>query len=207
MKKKPIILTDVDGVLVAWQSNLIFFAAEHNLPTEKIAEVLVTEEYVQPHELFNCSKAVGVEIMKMYNKSKWIRGLKPYTDALLQINSLKSKYDFVAVTALGKDFESSMNRMSNLNVLFPNAFKEVMICNHDESKIPLLKDAKARYGDKIMAFVDDRYDHCEDAEIVFGDFEDFTVYHMARTPIRLNNEYPRDRIKMVEDWNDIAEVL
>lgn len=200
---KPVILTDIDGVAVSWQSNLPFFAAEHNLPTERIVEMIVTEEFLPPHELFNCSPMVGVELLKKYNKSKWIRGLKGYKDALIYINKLKEHYDFVAVTALGRDFDSSMNRMSNLNVLFPNAFKEVMMCEYNESKVKLFEEARHRFKDIVM-FADDRFDHCVDA---IEELKDIKVFHMVRTEQRDTEEHNWHGIRRVTSWKEIYETL
>ncbi|UYD59354.1 hypothetical protein HPMBJEAJ_00255 [Aeromonas phage avDM6] len=165
---KPVFTTDIDGVVVQWQSNLPFFAAEHNLPTEIIIEMMQDEKFRPMHEIFNCSPAFGEQLLLKYNESKWIRGLKPYNDALRFINDNKHKYDFVGITALGTKFDVAANRMSNLNVLFPNAFREVLICNHNESKRELFEQAYSHYGDRIVTYVDDLSHHCEVADEVFN---------------------------------------
>lgn len=168
MKNKPVFTTDIDGVVVQWQSNLPFFAAEHNLPTEVIIEMMQDEKFRPMHEIFNCSPAFGEQLLLKYNESKWIRGLKPYNDALRFINDNKHKYDFVGITALGTKFDVAANRMSNLNVLFPNAFREVLICNHNESKRELFEQAYSHYGDRIVTYVDDLSHHCVVADEVFN---------------------------------------
>lgn len=156
---KKVILTDIDGVVLQWQSNLVFFAAEFNLPTDEIIKMIIDEKYRDMSDLFNCSPEFGEQLLRKYNESKWIRGLKGYDDALIVINDMKDEYDFVGITALGKKFEVAANRISNLNVLFPNAFREVLICDHNESKDSLFDEAVSHYGDRIVCYIDDLEKH------------------------------------------------
>lgn len=181
INKKPVITTDIDGVVIDWCSNLPFFAAEHNLPTEVIIEMIQDQVFRPMSEIFDCSPAFGDQLLRKYNESKWIRGLKPYNDALWFINKFKNDYDFVGITALGTKFEVAANRMSNLNVLFPGAFREVLICDHDESKERLFNEAYEHYGDRIVTYIDDLKHHCDMAKNVFSSRGlNIPVYRMNR---------------------------
>ncbi|AFN39531.1 hypothetical protein F485_gp345 [Aeromonas phage CC2] len=179
---KSAFLTDIDGVCVSWQSNLPFFAAEHNLPTDVIIEMMMDEKFRPMSEIFNCSPAFGEQLLRKYNESKWIRGLKPYNDALKFINENKDEFDFIGITALGTKFEVAANRMSNLNVLFPGAFREVLICDHNESKEKLFEEAFQHYGNRIVTYVDDLPHHCDMARKVLNDRcgLNIPVYEMNR---------------------------
>ncbi|AUE22791.1 hypothetical protein Ah1_00273 [Aeromonas phage Ah1] len=166
--KKKIIVTDVDGVLLSWASNLPFFCAEYNIPTDVVIDLIIDERFRKAGEIFQCNQEHGENLIRMYNNSKWFRGLKAYDDALLWVNRLKKDFDFVATTAIGSDFQVSVNRMSNLNVLFPNAFKEILTCDHNESKSNMFRHVKERYGEEnVVGYVDDLHHHLESFHRVF----------------------------------------
>lgn len=40
---KPVILTDIDGVCLSWQSGLPYFAQKYNLPLEHILKMIQDE--------------------------------------------------------------------------------------------------------------------------------------------------------------------
>ena len=202
--EKPVITTDIDGVVLNWASNLPFFAAEFNLPTDVAVQMLIDEKFRSPAEMFQCSRAVGDEILKQYNSSKWIRGLKGYTDALIHINKMKDHYDFVAITAIGTDFSIAMNRMSNLNVLFPGAFKDVLICDHNQSKDVLFYNAKAKYGDRIVCYVDDLSKHCQDARDVWPDLPIMRMVRGENKPLKCDVDV---NIQTVYGWSSIERIL
>ncbi|AAQ17916.1 gp30.2 conserved hypothetical protein [Aeromonas phage Aeh1] len=168
LPKKKIIVTDVDGVLLSWASNLPFFCAEYNIPTDVVIDLIIDERFRKAGEIFQCNQEHGENLIRMYNNSKWFRGLKAYDDALLWVNRLKQDFDFVATTAIGSDFQVSVNRMSNLNVLFPNAFKEILTCDHHESKSKMFRHVKDRYGEEnVIGYVDDLHHHLEAFHRVF----------------------------------------
>lgn len=176
---KPIIPIDIDGVAVQWQSNLPFFAAEHNIPTDRILEMVVDEKFRSMTEIFGCDQELADKLMRQYNSSKWIRGLKAYDDALVVINRLKHKFDFVAITAIGKSADSCLNRMANLNILFPSAFVDVMTVDIGESKVARYLEAKKKYGERMVCFVDDLAGNLEEFHDVMSTLP---MIHMVRGP-------------------------
>lgn len=177
--KKPVIPIDIDGVVVSWQSNLPFFAAEHNIPTDRILEMMVDDKFRSMSEIFGCDDELAERLMRQYNSSKWIRGLKPYDDALVVINRLKYKYDFVAITAIGKSAESCLNRIANLNILFPSAFVDVMCVDIGESKVSRYLEAKKKYGERMVCFIDDLSGNLEEFH---GVMSTLPMIHMVRGP-------------------------
>ncbi|QHJ78819.1 MAG: hypothetical protein [Caudoviricetes sp.] len=197
---KPVILTDIDGVAISWQSNLAFFAAEHNIPTDRILDMMADEKFRSMSDIFGCDNDLAMMLMKQYNQSKWIRGLKPYDDALTVINSLKHEYDFVAVTAIGATPECCLNRIANLNILFPSAFREVMTVDIHESKVIRYLEAKKKYGDRLVCFIDDLDKNLEDCHSVFTQLP---LLHMIRGP-RKTPECPHVK---VDNWHDVKSWL
>ncbi|QDH49082.1 haloacid halogenase [Pantoea phage Phynn] len=193
---KPIILTDIDGVALKWQSGLPFFLASNNMPTDVALECLVDEQFRPATELFGCNESLAKMMIEEYNNSSYMRYLAPYTDALIVINRLKARFDFVAVTALGTKPGASLNRIANLNTLFPSAFKEIAVVNHGESKTVLYNELKAKYGDRIVCFVDDlaiNLEHCHDV------MPDLKLFHMLRGW----REDAKCEATCVNDWSHI----
>lgn len=200
---KPVIATDVDGIIVKWQSGLPYFAQKYNLPVEHILEMMTTEKFIKPAELFDCEEDLAIKLLLKYNNSDFIRYLAPYADALATVNKLKEKYDFVAITALGNSVDANLNRRFNLNALFPDAFTEIMVCDYDESKDALLEKAKEKYGDRIVCYVDDLPKHIAAADKVFENTET-RVFYMPRGPREGSVTAPGI---LVEDWHQIVTCL
>ncbi len=191
----PVILTDIDGVAIQWQSGLPYFAQKYNLPLEHILNVIIEDKFIPPAEIFDCHKDLADKLIKKYNSSDFIRYLAPYTDSLAVINKLKTKYRFVAVTALGTDVDSLLNRKFNLQALFPGAFEDIFVCGHDESKSVLFRKAKQKYGSDIVAYIDDMPHHVESAYEEL----DCPIFWMPRGP---RDSAPDCQHRKIKDWND-----
>ena len=199
-KEKPVILTDVDGVAIKWQSGLPFFLSKHNMPTDVTLNMVTDEKFRCMTDIFGCNEQLAQILMEEYNNSSFIRYLSAYDDALQVINRLKVTYDFVAVTALGTTPTASLNRIANLNTLFPSAFKEVMVVNHNESKTHRYLDAKAKYGDRLVCFIDDLATNLNDCHNVISQLP---LFHMIRGE-RMSPVAPHHQVKT---WFEIEEKL
>lgn len=57
--ERPVIATDVDGVLLSWQSGLPYFAQKYNLPLEHILEMIQDDKFIKPGTLFGCDDSLG----------------------------------------------------------------------------------------------------------------------------------------------------
>lgn len=198
--ERPVILTDVDGILVKWASGLPFFAAKHNMPTDRMVEMIVDETFRDMSEIFGCSDEFALKLMTEYNNSSFIRFLQGYDDALVVVNELKKKYDFVGITALGNTPTAALNRIANLNILFPSAFKDLMVVDHNESKTQRYLEAKKKYGNRIVCFIDDLAVNLEDCHNVMSQTP---LIHMVRGP-RKEADCP---VKIMKDWHDVKNWL
>lgn len=192
----PVIATDIDGVVIKWQSGLPYFAQKYNLPLEHILNVIIEDKFVPASEIFDCHKDLADKLIKKYNSSDFIRYLAPFDDALEVINRLKDKYRFVAVTALGTDVDSMLNRKFNLQALFPGAFEDIFVCGHDESKSNLFRKVKEKYGTDVVAYIDDMPHHVEAAYEEL----DCPVFWMPRGP---RDSVPECQNRKVKNWNDL----
>lgn len=201
MSNKPIITTDVDGVLVKWQSGLPYFAQKYNLPVEHILQMIIDDQFVAPKDLFGVDEDFAQQLMQKYNCSDFIRYLAAYDDALKVVNALKEKYDFVAVTALGTSVDAKLNRQFNLNALFPGAFLETFVCDHSEPKTKLFEKIKEKYGDRVIAYIDDLSHHVDKAFEVFGD--EIECMYMPRG----NRSEASKFGEKVENWHHVERLL
>lgn len=152
---RPVVLIDVDGVCVKWQSGLPYYLSQKNIDPTKAIEMNVSEEFLSPEEIVGMDYAVAGMFIRDYNKSKFIKYLSPYNDALVVINEMKKHWDFVALTALGTDQNTIMNRAFNLNALFPGAFKDIFVCEIGEKKDTIIEKALEKYNERIVMFIDD----------------------------------------------------
>lgn len=160
---KKVIITDIDGVVLKWQSMLPFFAQEKGIDLSKILKCQVTEEFIHTKDLFKCTLERARKLKHEYHNSNWIRYLTAYTDALGVLNSLnKDEYKIIAVTALDCTETALENRSYNLNVLFPGVFSEVYLTDNDKSKtFNEIITNELHEGNKIVAYVDDLPYHIE----------------------------------------------
>lgn len=197
---KPVILTDIDGILLKWASGLPFFAAKYNMPTDVMIEMLVDEKFRDMTEIFGCSYEFAEKLMFEYNNSSFIRFLQGYDDALVVVNKLKTEYDFVGITALGNTPTACLNRIANLNTLFPSAFTELMVVDYNESKTARYLEAKKKYGDRITCFIDDLAVNLQDCHDVMSHVPLIHVIRGERTE-------PKCKVKTVSDWHQIEKWL
>lgn len=198
--EKPVILTDIDGIAIKWQSGLPFFLSKHNMPTDVALQMVTDEKFRDMMEIFGCDRQLANILLEEYNNSSFIRYLNAYDDALVVINRMKAKYDFVAVTALGTTPTASLNRIANLNTLFPSAFKEVMVVGYGESKVHRYLEAKAKYGERLVCFVDDLPGNLNDCHNVISQLP---LFHMLRGA----REQTKAPHTVVKSWYEIEENL
>lgn len=200
IEERKVILTDIDGIAVKWSSGLPFFAAKHNMPTDVMVQMCVDEKFRHMGEIFGCSEEFAGKLMLEYNNSSFIRYLQGYDDALVVINRLKQKYDFVGITALGNTPTAALNRIANLNTLFPSAFKDMMMVDHNESKTSRYLEAKKKYGDRIVCFLDDLAVNLEDAHNVMSTLPLIHMIRGERTPAQCD-------VMVMNDWYDVEKYL
>jgi hypothetical protein len=74
--KKPILVTDVDFVLLDWCAGLVPFLKEKGMEHKHIEKYIGSTYYPRLEELFlESDENVNIMIMKEFNNSKWIEHL------------------------------------------------------------------------------------------------------------------------------------
>jgi hypothetical protein len=159
---KPIFITDVDGVLLSWQTGLIFFLNDRGLKSDHIIEIIHNERYMDLSEIFDEATGLSLsheermEYLNDYNNSYYICYLPAYNDAIECVNAMSEDYTFIAVTALSPTTKAYENRKANLDVLFPNVFNEIVLTGAFDSKYTTFTDIIKSHGiDNIYGYVDD----------------------------------------------------
>lgn len=209
MKMRPIIATDVDGIIVKWQSGLAYFAQKYQLPVDSILKIMVEDKFMSPAEIFDCDPDFATKLLLKYNNSDFIRYLAPYSDAIKVVNDLKEHYDFVAITALGNSVDAHLNRQFNLNALFPGAFKDILVCDYNEPKDNLLIKVKEKYGSRVKCYIDDLPHHVKASIDVFKG-TDVIPFWMPRESIVNCTSSQVNTISsctLVKDWYQVKQVL
>lgn len=200
MNEKPVILTDVDGILVQWASGLPYFAQKHGINTDNILRNLVDEKFRDGMEMFGFNDRISNILMNEYNNSDFIKYLAGYKDAIDVVNRLKERYNFIAITALGTTNEALLNRCCNLNTLFPGAFRDIMCVNYGESKLPHYLSVKKKYGSRLVCFIDDLASNLEDCHDVMSTLP---LVHMVRGERRMTE----CAAHVVNDWYGIENLI
>lgn len=155
---KPIILQDIDGCLLEWTSKLPEYLLKHGIDNTKAMRAYAHGEYISPEDLTGLSIRKAHAFLAEYNASEWIKYLVPYKDALNVVNLLKKDFDFVAVTAIGRNPECIVKRKFNLDFWFPGAFTDILAVDIDESKKTILKQFEPTF------FIDDSPKYTKEAK-------------------------------------------
>lgn len=170
---KPLILTDIDGVVLQWVSRLPEFLASKGYDTTEAQAVYDEDRWTTMEELMgDVDTETATALFNEYCSSDYLKNLDAYKDSVAIINEMKQHFDFVAITAIGLKPINKTNRVANLEALFPGAFSEVHCVDFGASKEKVL----ARYaGKNPLFYIDDGNKHVREAMnvgingIQFGD--------------------------------------
>lgn len=189
MKKK--ILCDVDGVVLNWLSKLPEYLVKRGHDPEPAIRAYSHGEFIGHSEITGLPEEEAFQLILDYNESEYIKYLTPFKDALAVVNVLKKEYDFVAVTAIGREGKSSLYRLENLNFWYPNAFKDIHVVNLGESK----KDILASYEKTF--FIDDSPNYCAEGK---------AAGHIS---IRIVRDTRTDKVNTIRcrDFFDVGTVI
>lgn len=161
------VLLDVDGVLLDWFSRFPYFLKEKGLDHEHAIRMFANNQFSSLEELTGLPTEQATELSIEYQRSKYMKYLSPYKDALQVVNLLKHKYNFIAVTAVLDDPLTLQYRTENLEFWYPGAFSKVHCVGINQSKFEVL----SKYDRTV--FVDDSPGHIIEAK------------NAGHTPIRL----------------------
>lgn len=186
--KKPIFLTDVDGVLLDWvrifgeHAESKGFELKQNLPTTWSMK-----------EWFDADEKTIRELITELNTSKKFADIPAFPDAQKIIPIIAEKFDIVAITCCSKESIVVQRRIENLENQFDVKFKEIHCLNYTESKNDLLKTYHP------TMWIEDRFEGA-----VSGIETGHTSILLNRT---YNTKQDHPEIVRADDWHHILEII
>ena len=166
--EKPLIVFDADSVLLDWFRGFVAFLKGKGFCVAHLNQYIGTTQFV-PTEVMtkNSCKAFNKNIMAEFAQSGVLSALNMFQkDGNVILSKLAKDYDFAVVTCIGETEDLIRQRKENLTNLYGDIFLDVLCINYGKSKEnSLRKLAETR---NIVAFVDDREKHLEEALLVGG---------------------------------------
>lgn len=174
--KKPIILLDVDGVLLKWQARVPQFCLEMGLDPTAALKMQNCEKVVNP---FDGLVYDPVQEIRNYNESDHMYHLPAYEDAKDFMDSVKEKFDVIFVTAQSVKPCAVKKRIQNLKSVFNIKDFDIRTCDSNMGKLEMFEEIKSDYKDRnIVGLIDDQAHNLMSAYTVFG--HNFKLFHIIR---------------------------
>lgn len=185
--KKPVLLTDVDGVILDWVKTFGEFAVSKGF-TLRMESPLTWEM----SEWFGATSEQIKSMITEMNSSEIFARIPAFPDAQNVLPQLAEKYDLVAITSCSNDPLTIQRRVKNLQ-LVDVRFKEVHCLNFNETKKTLL----SAYPTTI--WVEDRFEGAESG------------VETGHKSVLINRSYNlnqyHQKIIKVDSWHQIQNLL
>lgn len=195
---KPVIVIDVDGVLLKWESNLPFFARDNGIRLKRILQNFTNGTHISFTEIFGINNdKLAQELANKYNLSSHGRYLSAFDDAIDNLYKLQDNYKLVVVTSFGSTAEHYSNRCRNLQPFFPNTFEEVICLDYSVTKTSVFKDIEENHGE-IVGFIDDQVYNINAVKTYAKSYHNDTL---------LNNCVHINRYDTTADYNNMEQVV
>lgn len=149
-----LILTDADGVLLAWEHAFDEWAHKKGYKKER-------EDIYGMDECYGISKDEAQYLIDRFNQSAWIGWLSPHRDALKYVKKLHEEHGFVfrVITSFEKDMYSVRLREMNLHRVFGAHVFESIHCIGGDGKEHYLEP----YRDTGCYFLEDKIKNVQKA--------------------------------------------
>ena len=190
LKEEKIILTDCDGVLLAWEG------AFHDWMIGK-GFTKKAEATYDISTTFGIPKTLGKKLVKEFNESAWMGFLPAYKDARSGVAKLvEHGWQFIVITSLRLDPKAQMLRVSNLkNIFGKNVFIEVICLDTGEDK----DEELVKFKDSGLWWIEDKPENAE-CGLKYG-----------LKPILIEHEHNKDHevkgIVNAYDWEEIYNII
>lgn len=193
MKKKPILVTDVDFVLLDWVYGLNPFLKEKGMPTDHLEQYRGSTYYPSLSELFfNENEDENLKLLHEFNNSEYIKHLPIFQeDSVKYLQNIAQEVDIYALTCLGTGVLQKESRAQNLRDHYGDIFKDTLCIPVRASKEPALRELQKKHT--ILHYVDDRIVHLKEAV----DCKIDTILY------KRNEEHPETEHYISNCWSDI----
>ena len=187
---EKVILTDCDGVLLAWED------AFHQWMIGK-GFAIKEEAIYDISKTFGIPKTLGKKLVKEFNESAWMGFLPAFKDARSGVAKLvEHGWQFKVITSLSLDPKAQMLRISNLkNIFGKNVFIEVICLDTGADK----DEAIAKFKDSGLWWIEDKPENAE-VGLKYG-LKPIIIEHEH------NKEHEEDGIEYAYDWEEIITII
>jgi len=187
---KKVILTDCDGVLLAWED------AFHQWMKSK-GFAIKEEAIYDISKTFGIPKSLGKKLVKEFNESAWMGFLPAFKDARSGVAKLvEHGWQFIVITSLSLDPKAQMLRVSNLkNIFGKNVFIDVICLDTGADK----DEALEKFKDTEMWYIEDKPINAE-VGLKYG-LKPILIEHEH------NKEHEEDGIEYAYDWEEILTII
>ena len=148
--EKRKILTDVDGVVLDWESSFTAWM-------DKEGYSVVNDGEYKQSKRYGIEQDLADDLVKIFNESAWIGFIKPLRDAVPVIDDMLCEhYHFEAITSLSTDHWAGELRRMNLERFFGrSAFRRVRCIETGGDKDEILKEY-----DRGHWWIEDKPENC-----------------------------------------------
>jgi beta-phosphoglucomutase-like phosphatase (HAD superfamily) len=190
IKTEKIILTDCDGVLLAWEG------AFHQWMESK-GFIIKEEAIYDISKTFGIPKSLGNKLVKEFNESAWMGFLPAFKDARSGVAKLvEHGWQFIVITSLSLDSKAQMLRVSNLkNIFGKNVFIEVICLDTGADK----DEELVKFKDSGLWWIEDKPKNAE-VGLKYG-LKPIIIEHEH------NKEHEEDGIEYAYDWEEILTII
>jgi FMN phosphatase YigB (HAD superfamily) len=184
-----LILTDVDGVLLDWESAFHDWMESQGFERNGIATY-------DMHVAYGQKKAHIKALIREFNNSAWMCCLEPLRDAVEGVATLALKgYRFGAITSLSLDPYAARLRKQNLMMHFGDVFDFVTCLDTGADK----DEALAPFKDSGLFWIEDKPENA-----ALGANLGLTSLLVAHPH---NADFTCEGVKSVDNWAQIVEII
>jgi len=190
IKDEKIILTDCDGVLLAWEGAFHEWMLSKGFTKKEEATYDISKTFGIP-------KTLGKKLVKEFNESAWMGFLPAYKDARSGVAKLvEHGWKFIVITSLSLDPKAQMLRVSNLkNIFGKNVFIDVICLDTGEDK----DEELVKFEDSGLWWIEDKPENAE-CGLKYG-LKPIIIEHEH------NKDHKHDSIEYAYDWEEIFNII
>lgn len=156
---KPVLVFDVDGVLLRWNSRLIEFLSHHIQVPEWIISAVKEDEYIDFKEI----EKLLPNFLNLYHQSSYAQNFDLFHKKSYDlISQCHQNYRLIVLTNFSSDPQAISNRKANLSKVFGDVFEDIICLEPTDLKVHAL----ATIPD-FHLFIDDSQSQISEAHKTF----------------------------------------
>lgn len=165
MKRRPYLITDIDGVCLRWKAGLPAFLKRKGIDTAPIMEAITYNSFMTLKEIFQAETEEECKaLLDEYNCSPEFTNLPAFDPKAIELlKKLALDFEIVALTCVGTEQAHYDARKENLRAVYgENTFSKIICIGINESKEDWLKNLADE--NQVAFFFDDSSQHVYEAQ-------------------------------------------